>query len=134
MNKEESLAFLQSCIDKVKNATEKDVQFYKEVYNRKDTLSDIKKWKRSLDIFPSEWVGTDHEKELGKELEINDYAKVIVDSQFQDKKENGEEYPRLLGMIGIVNEIDTADEWSYQLQFENEVTNWFKRYALEKVK
>lgn len=51
MNKEESLAFLQSCIDKVKNATEKDVQFYKEVYNRKDTLSDIKKWKRSLDIF-----------------------------------------------------------------------------------
>lgn len=45
MNKEESLAFLQSCIDKVKNATEKDVQFYKEVYNRKDTLSDIKSGK-----------------------------------------------------------------------------------------
>lgn len=42
-------------------------------------------WKRHLDIFPGEWVGTDHEEELKKELEIGDYAKVIIDSQFQDK-------------------------------------------------
>ena len=76
---------------------------------------------------------TNHEKELDKELEIGDYAKVVVDSQFQDKWEDGEEYPRALGMIGIVIEIDTADEWSYQLQFEDGTTNWFKRYSLEKI-
>ena len=35
-------------------------------------------WKRHLDIFPGEWVGTDHEEELKKELEIGDYAKVII--------------------------------------------------------
>lgn len=133
MNKEESLAFLQSCIDKVKNATEKDVQFYKEVYNRKDTLSDIKKWKRSLDIFPSEWVGTDHEKELERELEIGDCAKVVVDSQFQDKYEDDSKFPRLFGRVGEVIKIGTLDEWSYQLKFEDGLTNWFKRYSLEKI-
>ena len=37
-------------------------------------------WKRHLDIFPGEWFGTEHEEELKKELEIGDYAKVIVDS------------------------------------------------------
>lgn len=34
MNKQESLTFLQSCIEKVKEATAQDIQFYKEVYNR----------------------------------------------------------------------------------------------------
>lgn len=89
-------------------------------------------WKRHLDIFPGEWIGTKHEKELKKELEIGDNAKVIIDSQFQDKYENGEVYPRCLGLIGRVIDIDTSDEWSYQLQFENGTTNWFKRYILEK--
>ena len=42
-------------------------------------------WRRNLDIFPGEWVGTEHEREKDIELEIGDYAKVIVDSQFQDK-------------------------------------------------
>ena len=34
MIKEESLSFLQNCIEKVKNATEQDVQFYKEIYDK----------------------------------------------------------------------------------------------------
>lgn len=34
MNKQDSLVFLQSCIEKVKRATGQDIQFYKEVYNR----------------------------------------------------------------------------------------------------
>ena len=34
VNKEESLAFLQNCIEKVKRATAQDIQFYKEVYDR----------------------------------------------------------------------------------------------------
>lgn len=34
LNKEESLAFLQNCIEKVKIATAQDIQFYKEVYDR----------------------------------------------------------------------------------------------------
>ena len=34
MNKEKSLTFLQSCIEKVKKATEQDIQFYKEVYDK----------------------------------------------------------------------------------------------------
>lgn len=34
MNKEESLAFLQNCIEKVKRATTQDIQFYKEVYDK----------------------------------------------------------------------------------------------------
>lgn len=89
-------------------------------------------WKRHLDIFPGEWVGTDHEEELKKELEIGDYAKVIIDSQFQDKWKDGEKYPRLLGMIGKIIEVDITDEWSYKLQFNNGITNWFKRYILEK--
>lgn len=88
-------------------------------------------WKRRLDIFPGEWIGTAHEKELEKELEIGDYAKVIVDSQFQDKWDDGEICPRHLGTIGKIIEIDTGDEWSYRLEFENGLTNWFKRYVLE---
>lgn len=34
LNKEESLAFLQNCIEKVKRATAQDIQFYKEIYDR----------------------------------------------------------------------------------------------------
>lgn len=39
MNKEKSLTFLQSCIEKVKKATEQDIQFYKEVYDKEYVLS-----------------------------------------------------------------------------------------------
>lgn len=39
MNKEESLSFLQSCIDKVNIATAQDIQFYREVYNKDCTMS-----------------------------------------------------------------------------------------------
>lgn len=38
MNKEESLTFLQSCMEKVKMASEQDIQFYREVY-RLDCVS-----------------------------------------------------------------------------------------------
>lgn len=89
-------------------------------------------WKRHLDIFPSEWFGTEHEEELKKELEIGDYAKVIVDSQFYDEDLNSNKCQRLFGMVGKVIEIDISDEWSYLLKFENGMTNWFKRYILEK--
>ena len=34
MDKEESLSFLQSCIDKVNLATAQDIQFYREMYNK----------------------------------------------------------------------------------------------------
>lgn len=40
MNKEESLAFLQNCIEKVKRATAQDIQFYKEVYDREYTYKE----------------------------------------------------------------------------------------------
>lgn len=89
-------------------------------------------WKRHLDIFPGEWFGTEHEEELKKELEIGDYAKVIVDSQFRDYYFLGEKYPRAVGKVGRVKEIDTEDEWSYFLSFEDGTSNWFKRYILEK--
>lgn len=89
-------------------------------------------WKRSLDIFPGEWVGTEHEREKDIELEIGDYVKVIVDSQFQDKYTDGEKCPRAFGRVGKVIEIDSSDEWSYRLEFEDGTTNWFKRYILEK--
>lgn len=133
MNKEESLDFLQSRIEKVKNASEQDIKFYKEVYDKEDSFLDIKRWKRPLDIFPGEWFGTEHEKELERELEIGDYANVVVDSQFQDKYEDDSKFPRLFGMVGKVIKINTLDEWSYQLKFEGGLTNWFKRYALEKI-
>ena len=91
-------------------------------------------WKRTLDIFPGEWIGSIHEKELEKELEIGDYAKVIVDSQFQDRYlSSGEKLKRCFRKIGIVIEIDQHDEWSYKLDFGNGETNWFKRYILEKI-
>ena len=38
MNKEKSLTFLQSQIEKVKNASEQDIQFYKEVYDKEDSF------------------------------------------------------------------------------------------------
>lgn len=40
LNKEESLAFLQNCIEKVKRATAQDIQFYKEVYDREYTYKE----------------------------------------------------------------------------------------------
>jgi hypothetical protein len=89
-------------------------------------------WKRTMDIFPGELIGTDSENELNNELEFGDFAKVIVDSQFQDKYEDGSQFPRFLGLIGKIINIDTSDEWSYQLLFEDGLTNWFKRYILEK--
>lgn len=90
-------------------------------------------WKRCLDIYPGEWVGAlEHQNELEKELEIGDKAKVIVDSQFQDKYDDGEKLPRRFLQTGEVIEIDEKDEWSYKLLFQDEETNWFKRYILEK--
>lgn len=90
-------------------------------------------WKRMSDIFPGEWVGTEHELEATKELEIGDRCKVIVDSQFQDKYKDGERLPRAYMKTGIVISIDTGDEWAYQVQFQDGSTNWFKRYILEKI-
>ena len=34
MTREESLAFLRSCLDKIKNASEEEIQFYKETYKK----------------------------------------------------------------------------------------------------
>ena len=85
-----------------------------------------KMWEGSMDVFPSEWIGTDHEKELDKELNINEFAEVIVDFQFDDSKE------RSIGKIGQVVEIDPSDGWSYKLRFADGSSNWFKRYHLEK--
>lgn len=91
-------------------------------------------WKRVNDVFPGEWIGTEHEKELMKELEIGDSAKVIIDSQFRDTDKNSKErIQRRVGQTGKVIDIDPYDEWSYQLQFDDGDTNWFKRYILEKV-
>lgn len=87
---------------------------------------------REKDIFPGEWVGTDHEKELSKRIELNDNAKVVVDSQFQDTYEDGTKLARCIGKVGKVIEIDEMDEWTYKLFFKDGSTNWFKRYAIEK--
>lgn len=67
---------------------------------------------RTIAIFPGEWVGTEHEFELGKKLNIGDKAKVIVDSQFRDKNE-----PWRINQIGTIVEIDNMDEWGYRLEF-----------------
>ena len=40
MNKEESLNFLQSCMEKLKTASEQDIQFFKDIY-RKDCVSSV---------------------------------------------------------------------------------------------
>lgn len=40
---------------------------------------------RNTDLFPGEWVGTEHELEKEKELKVGDKAKVILDSRFDDK-------------------------------------------------
>lgn len=82
---------------------------------------------RSTDIFPGEWVGTEHEAELEKELNIGDKAKVIVDSQFNDH------HIRRFMTAGTVVDIDPGDEWAYKMEFSDGKFNWFKRYHLEKV-
>ena len=81
---------------------------------------------RNDDIFPGEWVGTEHELEREKELNVGDRAKVIVDSQFNDH------HIRRFGTIGTVIDIETGDEWSYKLDFGDGL-NWFKRYHLQKI-
>lgn len=35
MSNDDRLEFLQSCIEKVKNASDEDIEYYKEVFNRK---------------------------------------------------------------------------------------------------
>lgn len=91
-------------------------------------------WSRVLDVFPGEWIGTEHEKECEKELELGDYAKVIVNSQFREFDKNSKEpLQRRIGQIGEVVDIDPYDEWSYQLKFPDGDTNWFKRYILQKM-
>lgn len=35
MSDDDRLDFLQSCIEKVKNASDEDIKYYKEVFNRK---------------------------------------------------------------------------------------------------
>lgn len=34
MSKEESLAFLQNCMEKLNTASEQDIQFFKDVYQK----------------------------------------------------------------------------------------------------
>ncbi len=84
-------------------------------------------WKRHLDIFPNEWVGTEYEVEKEKELNVGDKAVVIVDSQFRDKDE-----PRRIEQTGTVIEIDPSDVWAYRVRF-SDGDNWFKRYHLQKI-
>ena len=86
----------------------------------------IRKLQRSEDVFPGEWVGTEHELEKQRFLNIGDKAKVITDSQFDDSK------VRRFRCTGTVVEITSGDEWAYKLNF-GDGSNWFKRYHLEKV-
>ena len=64
MNKEKSLSFLQSCIEKVKKATEQDIRFYKEVYDREYVLSD--KNSEFEFVFPA-----DDKYEINDEFELD---------------------------------------------------------------
>lgn len=41
--------------------------------------------------------------------------------------------PRRLGQIGTVVEFDPGDEWAYKLLFDDNGTNWFKRYLLKRI-
>lgn len=41
-------------------------------------------WRNALDIFPGDWIETEHEEELSEEIQIGDRALVIIDFQFQD--------------------------------------------------
>ena len=64
MNKEKSLTFLQSCIEKVKKATEQDIQFYKEVYDKEYVLSN--KNSEFEFVFPA-----DNKYEINDEFELD---------------------------------------------------------------
>ncbi len=62
MNKQESLTFLQSCIEKVKNATEQDIQFYKEVYSKECIPTE--KTSEFEFVFPANDIKYEYEFEL----------------------------------------------------------------------
>jgi hypothetical protein len=86
-----------------------------------------------MNVFPGEWYGIkEYEDEFKKKLENGDLVKVIIDSQlmyldgFIKKK-------RRYNEIGKIIDIDQGDEWAYQLIFDDGETNWFKRYALQKM-
>lgn len=71
MNKEESLTFLQSCMEKVKNASAKDIQFYKELYRLNCALTpEVSDFEI---IFPA--------NDAGYSFEINDSFKLDVSNQ-----------------------------------------------------
>ena len=73
MNKEESLAFLQNCIEKLKRATAQDIQFYKEVYDRecdpKERMSEIKF------VFPTNNIEYRYEVKDSFELDMHNNMK-----------------------------------------------------------
>jgi hypothetical protein len=71
MNKEKSLSFLQSCIDKVNVATAQDIQFYREIYN-KDCTMPIESSDFEF-VFPTEDFAYKYEINSVFELKSNDH-------------------------------------------------------------
>lgn len=91
MNKQESLAFLQSCIEKVKKATEKDIQFYKEVYNE-ECISTEKESKFQF-VFPS--------NDFKYKYEINEVFELDACNQDIRKTEKSQMEYNFLGVSSI---------------------------------
>lgn len=55
MDKQESLTFLENCIEKVKRATDQDIQFYKKIYDRErvSKRNEIKSMYKNLRVW---WI------------------------------------------------------------------------------
>ena len=70
-NKEESLSFLQSCIDKVNLATAQDIQFYREMYN-KDCAMPMKSSEFEF-VFPTDDFAYKYEINTVFELESDSH-------------------------------------------------------------
>lgn len=89
MSKQESLNFLQSCIEKVKNATDCDIQFYKDVYKKDCTFaSEISDFEF---VFPI--------AECGVKYEIKDTFEVAICEQ--NIKESEKKQYSFLGINSV---------------------------------
>lgn len=100
MNKEESLTFLQNCMEKLKNMSEQDVHFFKDAY-RKDCVHAT----GSMDfnfVFPTNEVlfNYDIKNEFDLDvcdLENNQKTKIQLDYSFlsesQLNQQNGDNLP-----------------------------------------
>ena len=105
MNKEESLSFLQSCIDKVNLATAQDIQFYREMYN-KDCAMPMKSSEFEF-VFPTDDFAYKKEK-----LDVIERKKMVLAMEYIARQINDEDVFEGWLTLGVADGDLAYGEWN----------------------